>query len=491
MDIARELESRAVRSPDKPAFLFKDNPITFGQLYEQTARLANAFSRLGVGPGDSVGLYLPNTLDYARSFLACLAMGAVAVPIHYGSSRSEIAAYLNHTDAKLLLTSRVASLDSEALKGEVASLTHIIHAEEELDALMAEASARPSSFRSPSESDPAIVFYTTGTTGSPKGVLWRARHLDNAPRIMKYFLGLGEEDATICAVPLSHSGGLVYLQNCVGCGVTTVLQSAFSPPHFIRAVRAYGVTGFHIVPAMMEAIMRLPRLDTICLPSVRWAAVFGAPSSPDLIARFNQLCPHAKLFSGYGLTETAPPTTLHPLDRIKPASVGMAPPWYEMAILDDQDRTLPPGRIGEIAFKGGIVAEYYRDPALTQSVMGHGWFHTGDLGECDEEGYLYIRGRKKEVIIVGGLNVYTDEVEFVLSRHPAVREAAVVGIPHAQRGEQVKAVVVLNDGQTATAKELIAYCREHLVNYKVPRVIEFRDALPRVGVGKVDKTQLK
>ncbi len=490
MDIARELESRAARSPDKPAFLFKDNPITFGQLYEQTARLAHAFSRLGVGPGDRVGLYLPNTPDYARSFLACLAMGAVAVPIHYGS-RSEVAACLNHADAKILLTSRAAALDVEALKREVASLTHIIHAENELDAMMAEASADPSSFRSPSESDPAIVFYTTGTTGRPKGVLWRARHLDNAPRIMEYFLGLGEEDVTICAVPLSHSGGLVYLQNCVGCGVTTVLQPAFSPPHFIQAVRAYGVTCFHIVPAMMEAISRLPRLDTLCLPSVRWAAVFGAPSSPDLIARFERLCPNAKLFSGYGLTETSPPTTLPPLDRIKPASVGVAPPWIEMAILDDENRALPPGQIGEIAFKGWIVAEYYRDPELTRSVMGHGWFHTGDLGECDEEGYLYIRGRKKEVIIVGGLNVYADEVEFVLTRHPAVREAAVVGIPHAQRGEQVKAVVVLNEGRTATAKELIAYCREHLANYKVPRLVEFRDALPRVGIGKVNKNLLK
>lgn len=489
MHVERELCERAAAFGDKPAIIYKDATITFAGLRDETMRMANALSRLGVGKGDRVAIYLPNSPEYVLSFLAILTLGAVVVPVHHGA-RQELAACLNHAGAKLLLTRRAPDLDPEALAREAPALARVV-CEEELRGLAAGASADPPSRPVPSGDDPAIVFYTTGSTGRPKGVLWRLRHLDNAPRIMRHFLKVDEHDITLCAVPLSHTGGLVYLQNCVSLGTTVVLLPSFSPVHFVEAARAHGVTCFHIVPVILEALLRLPRVEESRLPAVRWVAVFGAPSSPEQIARFKVLCPNAALLSGYGLTETSPPTTLPPIDSLRPGSVGMPPPWIEMAILDDDDKELPAGRTGEIAFRGWIVAEYYNEPELTRSAMRNGWFHTGDLGRRDEEGHLHICGRKKDVIIVGGLNVHADEVEFVLSGHPAVKEAAVVGVADERRGEQVKAVVVLKEGATATAKDLIAHCQQHLANFKVPRTVEFREALPRVGIGKVDKNKLR
>jgi acyl-CoA synthetase (AMP-forming)/AMP-acid ligase II len=488
MHVERELAERAAAFGGKPAIVCKDATITFAGLRDETLKMANALSRLGVGKGDRVAIYLPNSPEYILAFLAILVLGGVVVPIHYGARR-ELAACLNHAGAKLLLTRQASDLDAAALAREAPALARIV-GEEELRELAAGASATSPGL-SLSGDDPAILFYTTGSTGRPKGVLWRLRHLDNAPRILRHFLKVDERDVTLCAVPLSHSGGLVYLQECVSLGTTVVLLPSFSPVHFVEAARAHGVTCFHIVPVILEALLRLPRAEERRLPAVRWVAVFGAPSSPEQIVAFKALCPNAALLSGYGLTETSPPTTLPPIDSLRPGSVGMPPPWIEMAILDEDDRELPPGRIGEVAFRGWIVAEYYNEPELTRAAMRNGWFHTGDLGRRDEAGYLYICGRKKDVIIVGGLNVHADEVEFVLSGHPAVKEAAVVGVADARRGEQVKAVVVLKEGATATAQDLIAHCRQHLANFKVPRAVEFRETLPRLGIGKVDKNKLR
>jgi acyl-CoA synthetase (AMP-forming)/AMP-acid ligase II len=490
MYYGRELLSAAGRFGKKPAILFKGRTITFDELAADTMRLANALAALGVRKGDRVATYLPNGPDFALAYTSVLTLGAVIVPIHYGA-RNELPVCLNHAGAKLLLTVREANADYAALRAAVPSLTRIVFCEEELRGLMDAASSEPPPDPGCSEDDPCSVFYTTGSTGRPKGVLWRLRHLDSAPMALRDFLGVDDRDVALCAVPLSHTGGLVYLQECVSLGTTVVMLPSFSPPHFIEAAQAHGVTCFHIVPAMLQALLRVPHIEAKTLPSVRWVAVFGAPSAPEQVALFKKVCPNAALLSGYGLTETAPPTTLPPIDRLRPASVGMAMPWGGMAILDAAGDELPPGETGEIAFRGWAVAEYYKDPEMTRSVMSGEWFRTGDIGRTDADGYLYISGRKKEAIIVGGLNVYADEVEFVLAGHPAVKEAAVVGVADAKRGEHVKAVVVLKEGAAATAKDLTAHCRQHLANFKVPHVVEFRDALPRVGIGKVAKELLK
>lgn len=490
MRVADVLAKTAEKFGEKPAIIYRENVISFAQLQEMTARLGNALVGMGIEKGDRIAIWMPNGPEYVVAYLAALSIGAVVVPLDLGL-KDELANCLAHADAKVLFTNRFDGVDFRTVSRCVRSLRHIVFCEETLPELLRNASDRPRNVIQ-AESDPAIIFYTTGTTGSPKGVLWNVRHLDNAPRTMKHFLRLDENDVKLCAVPFSHSGGLVYIQNCIAFGITMVLMRRFSPADFVDAILRYRVTCFHIVPVMFQSILALKGIEDLTLPSIRWVAVFGAPSPPDLIERFKRLCPHGKALNGYGLTETSPPTTLPPLDEIRRGSVGQAPPWVEMAILDEGGRPRPVGEVGEVAFKGWIVAEgYHRDPERTRAAWKNGWFCTGDLGRIDEDGFLYLSGRKKGIIIVGGLNVHADEVEFVLHEHPGVKEAAVVGVRQGRRGEQVKAVIVPKDGVTLAVGDIIAHCRRRLAPFKVPKIVDFAEELPKVGIGKVAREKLR
>lgn len=488
--ISLSVAKTAEKFGGKPAIIYRENVITFAQLQEMTARLGNAFVGLGIEKGDRVAIWLHSCPEYVLAYLAALSIGAVVVPLDLGL-KDELVNCLAHAEAKLLLTNKFDGVDFGKVSSCVRSLRHIVFCEETLPELIRNASDRPRQVNQ-AENDPAIIFYTTGTTGSPKGVLWNVRHLENAPRTMKHFLRLDEKDVKLCAVPFSHSGGLVYIQNCIAFGITMVLMRRFAPAAFVDNIQRYQVTCFHIVPAMFQSILSLKKIESLTLPSIRWVAVFGAPSPPELIERFERLCPRGKALNGYGLTETSPPTTLPPLDKIRRGSVGQAPPWVEMAILDEKGRQRSVGEEGEVAFKGWIVADgYYKAPELTRAALRNGWFCTGDLGRIDEDGYLFLAGRKKGVIIVGGLNVYTDEVEFVLHEHPGVKEAAVVGVHQDLRGEQVKAVIVPKDGVTLARGDIIAHCRRRLAPFKVPKIVDFVAELPKVGIGKVAKEQLR
>jgi long-chain acyl-CoA synthetase len=225
---------------------------------------------------------------------------------------------------------------------------------------------------------------------------------------------------------------------------------------------------------------------------LRWVVVFGAPSSPEIMERFHQYCPNAKLLNGWGMTETCPPNTVTPLDSTNIASVGKPAPNCEINIFDEDNRELPAGEIGEIAIHGWIVMEgYYKDPEATAAVKRNGWLYTGDLGRFDKEGFLYIMGRKKEMIKVGGQIVYAPEVEAALQKHEAVAETAVIGVPDSLRGEAVKAFVVLRESAKTTPEDLRYFAKEHLAHFKVPQSIEIRSALPKNRTGKIDKELLK
>ncbi|HOK55959.1 MAG TPA: AMP-binding protein, partial [bacterium] len=250
--------------------------------------------------------------------------------------------------------------------------------------------------------------------------------------------------------------------------------------------------GTFLVPTMFIGMLNLEVFEKFHLPKLRWAAVFGAPYSPDVIKKFNKVCPQAKLLSGYGLTETAAPNVLPPLEDVRFGSVGKPVPWIEVKIVDEDGVEVPKGEVGEIIMKGWPVTPgYYNQPDLTAQVIRDGWLYTGDLGKFDNDGYLYIVGRKKDVIIVGGLNVYATEVEGVIYKHPKVKEVAVVGVPDKIRGEAIKAVIVPKEGEELTESEIKNYCREHLATYKVPSIIEFRNELPKTGSGKIKKELLR
>ena len=279
-----------------------------------------------------------------------------------------------------------------------------------------------------------------------------------------------------------------------------ILMERFNPFEFLKNIQQYRVTCFHIVPAMYTAMLSVKQIENFDLSSLRWVVVFGAPSSKDVLERFHQYCPNAQLLNGWGMTETCPPNTVTPLGRDKSrlvptgniASVGKPAPHCQIKIFDEENNELSVGQIGEIVIRGWIVMDgYYKDPETTAQTIRNGWLYTGDLGRFDQEGYLYIVGRKKEMIKVAGQIVYAPEVEAAFYKHEAVSEVAVVGMSDRLRGEVVKAFVVLKQGSNTSVEDLRYFAREHLANFKVPQSIELRDSLPKNRTGKIDKELLK
>jgi long-chain acyl-CoA synthetase len=309
---------------------------------------------------------------------------------------------------------------------------------------------------------------------------------------MEFFVDFNERDIIMCALPLSHLGGLVYLQNCISFGLTMVLMERFIPLEFLKNIQNYKVSCFWIVPSMYYAFLQLKEFENLDLSSLRWIVSFGAASSPDALRRFNKYCPQAYFFHGWGLTETNAPTTVIPMGSKKLESIGKPTPWIEVKIFDEDDKEVSQGKVGEIVVRGWVVTDgYYKDPQATAEAIRGGWFHTGDLGRFDSEGYLYIVGRIKEMIKVGGEIVFEPEIENAVHKHPDVAEVAAIGIPDKLRGEIPKAFVVLKEGSKLNEADLRYFCREHLAHFKIPHYFEFIPVLPKNRAGKIDKEKLR
>ncbi len=467
MDIAKKFQALAKKYPQKPFVIFKDQTINYAEAAKRVSRLANALYKTGLKRGDKAVVYLPNSPEYIFSYLAVFSLGAAIVPLDARLTDEEIGGILRHSEAAIFINKSNISqmMQEEAGQGP----------EVEID-----------------EEALAILYYTSGTTGKPKAVMSNYRSLDNAGATIR-FVGINEENTgqvLICALPLSHLGGFVYLQFALELTMSIVLMERFIPVEFLKNIEKHKATWFHIVPPMFNALLQLKEFEKYDLSSLKGVDVFGAPSHPSLIQRFGKYCPNAILWHGWGMTETAAPNTATGQEHM--ASVGKPPPWFEMKIFDNNDRELPAGEVGEIVCRGWpVMMGYYKEPEMTAEIMRGGWLHTGDLGSIDQEGYVYIKGRKKDMIIVGGLNVYSPEVEDVIAEHPGIKEVAVVGVPDKLRGEAVKAMVVPKDGKQLSDKEIKAFCRERLIRFKVPQIVEVRDFLPKTRSGKVQKEALK
>lgn len=500
MDVPRLLSEQSAKHAAKPALIFKDHMVTFSDLAVQVAKLASGLAQIGVKKSDKVAVLLPNCPEYVYSYLACFCLGAVVVPLDFMLKDDEILSCLKHSGAKVLLAQNKPDISLPRITQESPDLKYIIMIGEKpepegVDCLFWEeimASARPVM---PSvtvdDSDPALIMYTSGTTGRPKGILLNYRHLDGSPSAMEHFVDLSARDVKICPIPLSHIGGFIYIQNGLLFAITVILMDRFNPLEFLRLIEQYKVTCFHTVPAMYTAILSLKQIEKFDLSSLRWVVVFGAPSSPDIMERFHRFCPNAQLLNGWGMTETCPPNTVTPLGCTNIASVGKPSPHCEIRIVDEAEHVLPAEQVGEITIRGWtIMQEYYKDPEATAELLQGGWLYTGDLGRFDRDGFLYIVGRKKEMIKVGGQIVYAPEVEAAFYKHEAVAEVAVIGIPDPLRGEAVKAFVTLKDTML-TEEALRHFAREHLAHFKVPQVITICASLPKNRTGKIDKEALK
>lgn len=496
MDVRRFLEENAQNFPSKPALIFKEEELTFNQLKEDVFKLANLFLKLGLKQKEKVALYLPNCPEYAYSYLASWVLGLTVVPLDFMLTEEEISYLLNHAEAKILVAQPKANCSLENIKKRCPNLKEIILASKVDGFLDFRKELKNSSpdlleFKI-DEKDYAIIFYTSGTTGAPKGVLVNYRQLSAPPKALEYFVDLNKDDICLCAVPFSHLGGLVYIQSMLWFGLTVVLMERFSPLEFLKNIPKYKITSFWIVPSMYYAFLNLKEFEELDLSSLRWIVTFGASSSPDALRRFHKFCPQAHLLNGWGLTETNAPTTVIKMGSNKIESVGKPPPWIEVKIVDEEGKEVPLGQTGEIVVKGWTVSGgYYKNPQATQEAFKNDYFYTGDIGRFDEEGDLYIVGRKKEMIKVGGEIVFEPEVEAALLKHSDILEAAVIGVSDKLRGEVPKAYVVLKPEAKLSEDNLRQFCRIHLAHFKIPHYFEFVSELPKNRTGKVDKKTLR
>ncbi|SNY06303.1 long-chain-fatty-acid--CoA ligase [Paractinoplanes atraurantiacus] len=499
LSLATVLAESARKYPDKIAVIdsVTTERITYRELWQQTLAYASALQAKGIGPGDVVAIQIPNLADFPRVYYATLAVGATIVPMHLLLTPEENAYVLTDSGAKLLvahssqLENAVAA--SKIAEVDVVSVGPAVPGIERLE----EAVTTPlRTYVSREAEDVAVIFYTSGTTGKPKGALLTHLNLVMNTIVNVFDIhDLHEDDVTMGCLPLFHTfGQTVGMNGTFRMGGTLVLLARFTGEAAIQLMVKENVTIFHGVPTMyiglLEAAGKAEKL-----PELRLCVSGGASLPVAVLEKFNETF-HAEIFEGYGLSETSPTaTTNQPAFGTKPGTVGH-PIWgVEVEIarpeIDERIELLPDGELGEIVIRGhNVFAGYLNNPSATQEAVVDGWFRTGDLGTKDENGFIAIVDRKKDLVIRGGFNVYPREVEEALARHPAVQQVAVIGVPDATHGEEICAVVVADPG-SISADELIEWSREKLGKHKYPRKIRFAESLPLGPSFKVLKRELR
>jgi len=499
MNIKSLLIKQAQDHPQKPAVIFEGRIITFSQVKDSSFKLANHLLKLGLKNPDKIALFLSNTPETLTSFLGIFSVGLTAVPLDFMLTEEEVINFLNHSQVKVLITQPKKGVDLAKIKNSCPDLTEIIICKEKLgsfsywDEVLNHSQAQEPQVEI-KENHLSSIFYTSGSTGHPKGVMLDYKHLDNPSKVIDHFLKVTKDDIFLCGgVPFSHFGGLDYILLMVYFSSTLVLMERFHPLEFLKSIERHKVTIFCIVPAMYVAILSLKEYDKFDLSSLKYAVVFGAPSSPILLKRFNKICPKACLSNGWGMTETAAPNCMLPPVSRKIESIGKFAPGMKAKIADDSGNDLGPLEQGELWVKGkAVMRGYYKEEGLTKEVLtSDGWLKTGDIAYCDQEGFFYIVGRKKDMIKVAGEIVFPAEVEEKMRRHPKIKEAAVIGVQDPLRGEVPKVFMVANGKDQPPAQELKDFLKEHIAHFKIPHYFEFVDSLPKNRVGKIDKAALK
>lgn len=485
------LAKRAWLHGDREALVQEDRRLTYGELDARVARLANALIARGVGRMDRVATLTSNCVEFVELFFATARIGALLAPLNWRLAPPELDYQLGDCGARLL----VVGQEHAALAARLGSPPATVRVGPEYEALLSAAPAVPPAPEMQARfGDPHLILYTAGTTGHPKGaVLTHANTFWNCLNVGEP-IGLGPDDTTISLLPFFHSGGIgLFLIPTLYAGGRVAILRKFEPEPLLALVRRYAVRVLFGVPAIWLELLKRPDFERAQLPSVEVCMSGGAPHP---LTVMEAVAARGFTFlQGYGLTETAPGGTLMPLAdwRRKLATAGKPFLHVELRVVDDDGSPRGAGEIGEVQLRGpNVFAGYWRRPEATaEAFTEDGWFRTGDLGRLDEEGFLTLVDRKKDMVISGGENVYSAEVEDALFTHPAVAEAAVVGVSDERWGEAVCAVVALRPGASATAEELIAHCRTRLAKYKTPKYVVFVDTLPRNAAGKVLKRQLR
>ena len=491
MNIATAFSASVQKRPQKTALFWGETEFTYATLLAQSLVVATQLAHdFGVKSGDRVGLWLKNRPEFVPAVFGILNAGGVVVPINNFLKPHEVSYILHDAGIDVLVTDEELGVHFPALAKARASLklfkveAFAAVSDGQVPIVNAQSSTR-------SEADLAVIIYTSGTTGRPKGAMLSHGNLLHNIESCRIVLETVDVDRFAVVLPLFHTymltAGLM-LPLLVG-GSLVLVRSLNQPHHVLKELSQHGATVLPAIPHFYRTLTHIP--TPIQLPfriCVSGAAPLPAQVLTEFEARF-----HIPIIEGYGLSEASPVVTKNPLHGVrKPGSIGLPVPHVEVSVQDDDGRMLEPTEVGEICVRGGnVMMGYWNNPAETAKVMRGDWLLTGDIGYRDAEGYYYITDRKKDMLLVNGINVYPREIEEVIYQFPGVKEAAVVGIPDARKGEQPLAFVVANEGATVDEKALLLFIREKLADYKLPRRVKMITALPRNATGKVLKTQLR
>jgi acyl-CoA synthetase (AMP-forming)/AMP-acid ligase II len=500
MTVPYLLKRAAFKYPDREAIVSETGRWSFSQWNENANKRAHALARYGIKKGDHVATIFLNGNEVLETFMAILKLGAVIVPLNVRFSGKELHYIVDHSDATALILSHEFEKVIREIKGDLPNVKHFFMSGGTVpeDMIDFEALYRESPEKEPDagieERDVACILYTAGTTGRPKGVLLSHANCVWASVNIGVDVDIQWDYRVLLVFPLYHAAAFIIAISNLYMGCTNVSMRTFDPKGVMELIGREQINRMTFPPTVWNFILQLPDLDQYDTASVR-SLSSGAEAMPvETKRKLLELFPNAKLGETYGMTESAATiTTLNPEHVLtKMASVGKPFVNVEIRLVDGDGRDVAQGQVGEILFRGpNTMMGYYKDPEATRETLKDGWLHTGDLGRLDDEGFLYIVDRKKDMIITGGENIFPREIEEVLYAHPKILEAAVIGVPDPEWGEKIHAVVALKEGQRLTEQEIIDYTVEHIASFKKPKSVQFVDRLPRSAAGKVLKRVLK
>lgn len=515
MNLSSQLHKTAERVPHKTAYYFMDKATTYRELDNDITKFALGLEKIGVKRGDHVALLLGNSPYFVIAMYGAFRLGATVIPVNPTYTPQEISYILQNGDVKTVVALDAIIPLLEKLHHHLPAIENYIICESpqntpqnvNLMTNLSQLDLSPRlipfsnvlssgrlSYIEPeiNDEDVAVILYTSGTTGKPKGAMLTHKNLFSNAMDTGDYISLNEKDRVIATLPMFHVFCLTVALNApLMKGATVLIDPKFSPKEIFRLAKELGMTVFVGVPTMYNFIYQYEERDLEDFKSVRLCVSGGASMPVALLENFERRF-SVQVTEGYGLSEASPVTCFNPFDKPrKPGSIGKSIPNVENKVVNELGEELPPGQPGELIVRGpNVMKGYYKMPEETSAAIRNGWLYTGDIARMDEEGYFYIVDRKKDLIIVGGFNVYPREVEEILYNHPDIVEAAVLGIPDPNRGEAVKAYVVKRI-ESLTEKEVIDYCRENLAKYKVPSAVEFLEELPKNTTGKILRRALR
>ncbi|GMR02146.1 MAG: long-chain-fatty-acid--CoA ligase FadD13 [Acidimicrobiia bacterium] len=497
-NIGSFLAKRARLDPTRIGLIVQGREITYREWNERSNRVASAFTSLGVRPGDRIGLLMGNSPEYLECFFGLAKIGVIIVPLNWRLAPPEIAVIARDAGITALIYGSEHATTVATMRGDLEGVTWVAvgddvsAGDQSYGALVAAGSPDEPPIHGDGD-DPLVVMFTAGTTGRPKGAVLTHNNLFYDSCTVSFSLDWRRADRVLVALPLFHIGALIYVVIDIHVGATTVLMEAFDPVAFLMTIQDRRINSFLAVPAMLNFMLQVPSIEEVDVSSVRWALCGTAPVPVPLIQAWAER--GIAIQQVYGLTECTGGAAVLGADRAleKVGSTGLPMFHTDIRVVNEKGDDAAPGEVGEILISGPhVMAGYWENPTATAATLENGWLHTGDLGRLDDEGYLYIVERKKDIVISGGENIYPAEVENVLAGMPQIAEAAVIGVPDPEWGEAVCIVARLRDGYQLTLDEVVGFCEGKLGRYKLPRKLIVTDQpLPRTPTGKVLKRVLR